>query len=77
MTNSQPWAKSCNFEASVVNFEVILKRLCNDYENVLLTIPGTGGVKDFYVLATDTIRDLDTYGGCQCFPLYYYEEKED
>lgn len=48
----------------------------NNYENILLTIPGTGGVKDFYVLATDTIRDLDTYGGCQCFPLYYYEEKE-
>lgn len=49
----------------------------NNYDNVLLTIPGTGGVKDFYVLATDTIRDLDTYGGCQCFPLYYYEEKEE
>ena len=37
MTNSQPWAKSCNFEGSVVNFEVILKRLCNDYANVVLT----------------------------------------
>jgi predicted helicase len=44
-------------------------------KNVILTIAGTGGVKDFYVLATDTIRDLDTYGGCQCFPLYYYEER--
>ncbi|CAN5349200.1 DEAD/DEAH box helicase family protein [soil metagenome] len=45
-----------------------------DSDNILITIPGTGGVKDFYAFATNAIRDLDTYGGCQCFPLYYYEE---
>lgn len=43
-------------------------------QNLIISIPGTGGVKDFYTLITNTIRDLDTYGGCQCFPLYYYEE---
>jgi len=45
-----------------------------DSSNVLITIPGTGGVKDFYSYTTNAIRDLDTYGGCQLFPLYYYEE---
>lgn len=45
----------------------------SETNNIIISIPGTGGVKDFYVFATDAIRDLDTYGGCQCFPLYYYE----
>ena len=34
---NQPWAKSGNFEASTVHFEVILKRLSNSYGNVILT----------------------------------------
>jgi predicted helicase len=42
--------------------------------NQIITIPN-GGVKDFYALVTDHIRDNDTYGGTQCFPLYYYEEQ--
>jgi predicted helicase len=42
--------------------------------NQIITVPN-GGVKDFYALATDHIRDNDTYGGTQCFPLYYYEEQ--
>ncbi|MCI5189698.1 MAG: helicase, partial [Candidatus Electrothrix sp. AS4_5] len=45
--------------------------------NRLITIPGTGSIKDFYVLMTDCIRDLDTYGGCQCFPLYWYEKPQE
>lgn len=44
--------------------------------NLMITIPGKGGVKDFYALMTDCVRDLDTYGGCQCFPLYYFEERQ-
>jgi len=46
-------------------------------KNLVITIPGIGGVKDFYALMTDCIRDLDTYGGCQCFPLYYYEQRKE
>jgi predicted helicase len=45
-------------------------------KNLVITIPGIGGTKDFYTLMTNCIRDLDTYGGCQCFPLYWYEKRE-
>lgn len=48
----------------------------NEEFNLLIIVPGVGSVKDFYSLISDTRRDLDTYGGCQCFPLYYFEEKE-
>lgn len=43
-------------------------------DNLIISVPGTGSVKDFYAFITKNMRDLDTYGGCQCFPLYYYEE---
>ena len=35
MNNSQLWANSSYFEASVVYFVVILERLCDSYENTL------------------------------------------
>ena len=35
MNSSQLWANSSYFEASVVYFVVILKRLCDSYENTL------------------------------------------
>jgi predicted helicase len=47
-----------------------------ELKNLVITIPGNGSVKDFYALITDCIRDNDTYGGTQCFPLYYYEERQ-
>ena len=37
MINSQPWAITSNFEAFAVYFEIILKKLCNSYGNILLT----------------------------------------
>lgn len=51
----------------------------NDFKNILICISGVGGL-DFTVFITNTITDL-TYvktgnGGTQCFPLYYYEERE-
>lgn len=42
--------------------------------NVVITIPGTGSPKEFYVLMQDAIPDLGTYGGNQCLPLYWYEK---
>ena len=45
-------------------------------QNLVFCVSGVGGNKDFYALMTDCIKDLDTYGGCQCFPLYYYEEQK-
>ena len=44
-------------------------------KNLVICLPGVGNVKDFSVHITNIIRDLDTYGGIQCFPLYYYEKK--
>ncbi len=49
----------------------------NGLENLIITVPGIGGVKGFYCLISDLIRDLDTYGGCQCFPMYLYEPKAE
>lgn len=51
----------------------------NDFKNILICISGVGGL-DFTVFITNTITDL-TYvktgnGGTQCFPLYYYEQRE-
>ena len=34
---SRPWAKTSNFGALTVYFEIILKKLCNSYGNILLT----------------------------------------
>lgn len=42
--------------------------------NKLICVPGGGNSKDFSVLITNTIPDLGFNAGCQCFPLYYYEE---
>lgn len=44
-------------------------------KNVVICVPGVGSSKDFSVHITNIVRDLDTYGGMQCFPLYYYEKK--
>ena len=44
------------------------------FYNLVITIPGLGERKGFAALMTDNIPDLNMYdGGCQCFPLYYYE----
>lgn len=44
-------------------------------KNLIICVPGIGSVKVFSVHLTNIIRDLDTYGGIQCFPLYYYEKR--
>ncbi|NVO84279.1 DEAD/DEAH box helicase [Hymenobacter terrestris] len=46
----------------------------SEAKNIIINVPNAG-VKDFYTLVTDTIRDYDTYGGTQTFPLYYFEER--
>ncbi len=45
-------------------------------ENKLITITGTGAIKEFSPLMTDTITNLDAIEKAQCFPLYYYEERQ-
>ncbi|MDD6087700.1 MAG: DEAD/DEAH box helicase family protein [Desulfovibrionaceae bacterium] len=48
-----------------------------DHENLVICVSGLGGSKDFSAFITNTIPDLNILdSGTQCFPLYYYKEKE-
>ena len=44
-------------------------------ENRVICLSGVGASKDFSVLLTDTIPNLDSIEKSQCFPLYYEERK--
>lgn len=46
-------------------------------ENKLICVPGIGNTKDYSVTIVDCIPDLGLNGACQCFPLYWYEEKTE
>lgn len=46
------------------------------HENVVITIPGAGGTKALMPLISDQICDLHMNGDAQCFPLYWYEKRE-
>ena len=48
----------------------------NELDNLVIVTTGTGAKKPFSVLMTNAIPDLQTFANSQCFPLYYYEEKE-
>jgi predicted helicase len=45
-------------------------------KNIVICIPGPGGNKDITALITDCTPDLHLNGDSQCFPLYYYEERQ-
>lgn len=45
-------------------------------ENLIIVITGIGASKDFAVLISDRITNIDTIEKAQCFPLYYYEEHQ-
>lgn len=46
-------------------------------ENRVICVSGLGGNKENSVIMTDLIPDLNCLdAGTQCFPLYYYEERE-
>ncbi len=48
----------------------------NNYENLCIILSGTGSAKPFSCLITNCVPNLDTLEKAQCFPLYWYEEKE-
>ncbi len=48
-----------------------------DSKNLVIGMTGLGVNKDFTVLITDVIPDLQLQANGQCFPLYYYEENKD
>jgi len=45
-------------------------------KNLIICVSGVGVTKDFSTIITDTIPDLELIGKSQCFPLYYYEERQ-
>jgi len=45
-------------------------------KNLVICVSGVGVTKDFTALITDIIPDLEVVGKSQCFPLYYYEERQ-
>lgn len=47
-----------------------------EHENLLICVPGIGVTKDFSVIITDILPDLELIGKSQCFPLYWYEKNE-
>ena len=45
-------------------------------KNLVICVSGVGVTKDFSCIITDTLPDLELIGKSQCFPLYYYEERQ-
>ena len=48
----------------------------SDVNNLLLSVSGVGSSKDFSVLISDKLTSYDLLEKTQCFPLYYYEERQ-
>jgi len=48
----------------------------SESENLVISLMGVGASKDFAVLITDKIPNLDMIEKAQCFPLYWYEERK-
>lgn len=44
-------------------------------QNRVISLSGVGASKDFSVLITDSIPDVQLQFNGQCFPLYFYEER--
>jgi predicted helicase len=45
-------------------------------ENYVISITGAGASKDFSTLISNSVPNLDALEKSQCFPLYYYEERQ-
>jgi predicted helicase len=44
--------------------------------NLVISVTGAGASKPFSVIITNSIPNLDSIEKAQCFPLYYYEERQ-
>ncbi|MGG9964727.1 DEAD/DEAH box helicase [Ferruginibacter sp. SUN106] len=44
--------------------------------NFVICVSGIGVTKEFTTLVSNSIPDLELVGKSQCFPLYYYEERQ-
>jgi len=74
----RPFTKSnLYFDASLNHRPYQIPKLFpqNGSENLLICISGSGFRKDFALMITKEIPDLEIVEKSQCFPLYYYEER--
>ncbi len=75
----RPFTHTFNYFADDLNQERYqLPKLFPDFksENKVISITGLGVNKDFSVIITDKIPDLQLQANGQVFPLYYYEERK-
>jgi predicted helicase len=45
-------------------------------ENLVISVTGAGASKPFSILISNSIPNLDSIEKAQCFPLYFYEERQ-
>ena len=45
-------------------------------ENLIICVSGVGANKEFTSLISDRIPSLDYLEKCQCFPLFFFEERK-
>ena len=66
------------FNRQLNNMVYLLPKLfpTSSSKNLVICVPAPGGNKEHTCLITNTIPDLHLNGDSQCFPLYYFEERE-
>jgi predicted helicase len=64
------------FNRSLNNCVYLLPRLfpTKHHQNILISVSGSGGTKDFSSLITNVLPDFQMQFNGQCFPRYYYEK---
>lgn len=75
----RPFCKqNCYFEKDLIERPGINRYIIpkTGFKNISIYINGKGDRKGFSTIATDKICDLQLLENGQCFPLYWYEEKE-
>lgn len=66
------------FDEKCIERPGLSKRLFpyKEAKNMVICLSGVGASKDFSILITDMIPNLDSIEKSQCFPMYYYDKKE-
>lgn len=66
------------FNKSLVNDMAVMPQLfpSDKLKNLIICVSGIGSNKGFSAVITNRVADFQTEFNTQCFPLYYYEERE-
>lgn len=66
------------FDKHINNSVALLPKLFpkKETKNLVICVSGVGVTKDFSVIITNTVPDLELIGKSQCFPLYHFEERQ-